>query len=367
MSIGALLRRRLGPARALVSACAAARWSPHSRLLIVPDSLGWSLDWDAKELALTCRRLGVRCRIDEQYARLRNQSVFFCSRYFLMNDDWLQMEHRVALPYYHGLPGSGHREFDACYEGLRRHHDRIARVQVTHTQMRAALLQTGIAADKVRLIPIGVNLNYFPLRTAAGRLEQRRRLGIPETAFCVGSFQKDGEGWQDGNTPKMVKGPDILVDVIARLRKAIPELCVLLSGPARGYVKRRLTQLGVPFRHAYVRHYPDVAQLYQACDLYLVTSRQEGGPKAVLEAMATGVPLVSARVGQAADLIRHGENGWLADVEDVAALVHWAECAHRDAGHLAPVIQAGRRTAEANAYPALDGLWREFMRGFVGQ
>ena len=47
----------------------------------------------------------------------------------------------------------------------------------------------------------------------------------------------------------------------------------------------------------------------------------EGGPRAALEAMATGVPLVSTRVGQAADLVRHGENGWLADVDDPALVI----------------------------------------------
>ena len=59
------------------------------------------------------------------------------------------------------------------------------------------------------------------------------------------------------------------------------------------------------------------SQAYEAIDVCLVTSRDEGGPRAVLEAMATGIPLVTTRVGQASDLVRHGENGWLVDVEDV--------------------------------------------------
>jgi glycosyltransferase involved in cell wall biosynthesis len=55
-------------------------------------------------------------------------------------------------------------------------------------------------------------------------------------------------------------------------------------------------------------------------DLYLVTSRTEGGPKAILEAMATGVPIVSTKVGMAPDIIKEGYNGLLAEVEDVAML-----------------------------------------------
>ena len=55
-------------------------------------------------------------------------------------------------------------------------------------------------------------------------------------------------------------------------------------------------------------------------DLYLVTSRVEGGPKAILEAMAAGIPTVSTKVGMTPDIIKEGYNGLLADVKDVEAL-----------------------------------------------
>jgi glycosyltransferase involved in cell wall biosynthesis len=96
---------------------------------------------------------------------------------------------------------------------------------------------------------------------------------------------------------------------------------VLLGGPARGYVRKGLERLGI--RHAY--HYaPDrdeLAKLYHPLDLYLVTSREEGGPMALMESMASGVPVVSTRVGMAPDLIEDGVSGALVDVEDVPAIV----------------------------------------------
>ena len=61
--------------------------------------------------------------------------------------------------------------------------------------------------------------------------------------------------------------------------------------------------------------------MYPAIDVCLVASRDEGGPRAVLESMATRVPLVTTRVGQAADLVRSGENGWMVEPEDVDGLV----------------------------------------------
>ena len=132
----------------------------------------------------------------------------------------------------------------------------------------------------------------------------------------VGSFQKDGVGWGDGQEPKLIKGPDVFLEAMELLRIRVPELFVLLSGPARGYVKTGLDRLGVPFKHLYVDSYPEVGQLFQALDAYIVSSRQEGGPKAVLESMASGVPLVTTRVGQAMDLVHHDVNGWMVESED---------------------------------------------------
>ena len=98
----------------------------------------------------------------------------------------------------------------------------------------------------------------------------------------------------------------------------------------------------------------------------VVASRDEGGPRAVLEAMATGAPLVSTRVGQAADLVRDGENGWLVEVEDVEALVEVAaRVASAPAAELERMRAAGRRTAEETSYVALRPRWRDLLTGFV--
>ena len=78
---------------------------------------------------------------------------------------------------------------------------------------------------------------------------------------------------------------------------------MLLTGPSRGYVKAGLDRAR---RAVPPRVLPDVdavARAYDAIDVCVVASREEGGPRAVLESMATGVPLVTTRVGQAADLV----------------------------------------------------------------
>jgi glycosyltransferase involved in cell wall biosynthesis len=189
----------------------------------------------------------------------------------------------------------------------------------------------------------------------------RRALGLPDSAFVVGSFQKDGDGWGEGTTPKLVKGPDLLVQALARAKREVPALHVLLSGPARGYVKAGLAEAGIPFVHRQLDRYEDVGGLYHALDAYLVSSRQEGGPKAVLESMASGVPLVSTRVGQAMDLVRHEENAFMVEPEDVEGLAHWLG----RVAHGVDVRAAGFETAAQHTYDAQRPLWRDLLSGFV--
>jgi glycosyltransferase involved in cell wall biosynthesis len=146
----------------------------------------------------------------------------------------------------------------------------------------------------------------------------------------------------------------------------VPELHLLLTGPARGYVRAGLERLGIPHRHVHLPDVESVAQVYPAIDVCLVTSRDEGGPRAVLEAMATRVSLVTTKVGQAADLVRHGENGWMVEPEDVEGLVDCVlRVATAGAPDLDPVLEAGRAVAEATSYDALRPSWRALLDGFV--
>jgi glycosyltransferase involved in cell wall biosynthesis len=194
----------------------------------------------------------------------------------------------------------------------------------------------------------------------------RRAFDLPDSAFVVGSFQKDGVGWDEGLEPKLIKGPDVLVDVAARVHAKVSDLVVLLTGPSRGYVKAGLERAGVPYRHVLLPDVDAVARAYEAIDVCLVASRDEGGPRAVLESMATGVPLVTTRVGQAADLVQHDVNGWMVEVEDVEALTDAVvHVAHAPVEELEHVRAAGRATAEINSYPALRPRWRALLDGFV--
>ena len=339
-------------------------WPDHSRLFALGDRGSWSVEEDAEHLAATARRLGLSVG-PAGWARFSaRQSIFLTSHFEALTPRWLESSHRLATAYLHGRPGTpGAPEFDESFEALRAHPDRISRIQVTHAEMHELVLSAGVPAEHVHQIPIGVDLENFPLGDEELQARARDELGLPTEAFVVGSFQKDGVGWADGSEPKLVKGPDVLVSALRCLQPIVPGLLVLLTGPARGYVRHELENFGIPYRHVEARSRRDLARTYHALDVYLVTSRQEGGPKAVLEAMAAGSPLVSTRVGQAGELIEHGRNGWLVDTDDAEALADWA--ARVADGVPEGLSEAGRETAERYALDQLDGLWARLLEGFV--
>lgn len=207
------------------------------------------------------------------------------------------------------------------------------------------LVQYGVTEEKIVVIPLGVDLTkYYPFDSNAERLKLRAQIGVKEGQIVVGSFQKDGNGWGKGVEPKLIKGPDVFCNVIEKLASKY-DIFVLLSGPARGYVKKRLEEAGIPYYHTYLEDPDDVARLYQLIDIYLVTSREEGGPKAILESMASGVPIVTTKVGMAPDIIKSDINGVMVDVEDENGIINAFERIVMDSPYRKRLIEGGLSTA----------------------
>jgi len=371
MSAAEQVRRILAPVGRPVRRAVVGRrtrgWAPHTRLFIGQEATEWVLSYEARQLVRTARALGVELGPPAWINAVAGQSIFHQSQFTLLLHDFERHGNNLGFAYFHGRPHTpGMPEFDACFDAMRKRHAEIDRVQVTNRAMEELVRGTGMAPEKVHRIPIGIDVDTFLLRAPEAARDARSRFDLPAFAFVVGSFQKDGVGWGEGLEPKLIKGPDVLLSVAERLRDLVPELCFLLTGPSRGYVRAGLERLGIPYRHALLDVVDAVATAYAAIDACVVASRDEGGPRAVLESMATGVPLVTTRVGQAADLVAHGVNGWMVDVEDVEGLAgSLAHVAGAPPDELERMRVAGRVTAEENSYPALRLRWRALLEGFV--
>jgi glycosyltransferase involved in cell wall biosynthesis len=341
-------------------------WPDRSRLFVLGDELGWALDDEAAYVSAVAREAGYALGPPSWARFTRRQVVFHTSHFAALDPRWTGSSHRLGMAYFHGRPGTpGFPEFDRAYESLARDPDRFERIQVTHREMELLAVDEGVDPTRVHRIPIGIELARFPLGDAARRAAARAALGLEPDAFVVGSFQKDGVGMGDGAEPKAIKGPDVLVEALALVHGELDRLVVLLTGPARGYVRAELERRGVPHVHRLLPDRDGLTAAYHALDAYLVASRQEGGPKSVLESMATGVPLVTTRAGQAPDLVVEGVNGNLVDVDDSVGLAAGLLQLERDPALAAAFGAAGRVTAEENSHVALAPRWRTLLDGFA--
>lgn len=178
---------------------------------------------------------------------------------------------------------------------------------------RDIMIKRGLDANKIIVIPIGIDVSRFNFNNAI-RKQIREEIGVSDSQIVIGSFQKDGNGWEEGLEPKLIKGPDLFCDAVIEIHKK-HDVFVLLTGPARGYVKKRLHEAGIPFYHKMLDNYYDISNYYNALDVYFVASRLEGGPRAPMEAMASGVPVISTKVGQVPELIEDRRNGLMVDFE----------------------------------------------------
>jgi len=163
--------------------------------------------------------------------------------------------------------------------------------------------------SKVRIIENGVDLSAFH-PDAQTRREVRAELGLPEQAWVVGTV---GRLVTD-------KNPNLLLTAAAPLLGPQARLLFVGEGPlASGLRSLAVGYSAAPWVH-FLGARPDVARLLTAFDVFALSSRTEGLPLALLEAMAVGLPIVATTVGGVPDVVRDDFSGKLVPSGDAAAL-----------------------------------------------
>jgi glycosyltransferase involved in cell wall biosynthesis len=293
--------------------------APFSVVYLV-ENANWSIKWDGVHTTKYLRTIGRKAVIDISSRFQAGKILHYGSSYVFETQFFKSTgrHNKHIVTFFHGRYGEDPL-LDKRFDLLKANIANIDAVAYANTIMRARLIELGVPDNKLFHVPIGVDLDVFKPLSSEERQRRRKALGIPEGAFVIGSFQKDGQGWGEGFVPKLIKGPDIFVEAVAAVAKTRPVFC-LLSGPARGYVKKGLEAADIPYLHEYYDNPDDVVGLYQLLDAYLVSSREEGGPKSILESLACGVPLVTTDVGMARDVLEGQNCGFICASEDVKAL-----------------------------------------------
>jgi glycosyltransferase involved in cell wall biosynthesis len=226
-------------------------------------------------------------------------------------------------------------------------------------EVRDDLVALGVApASKFTVVRLGIDLPRRVDNDAAQRREARRQMGLRDEAFVV--------GWVGRMTA--VKRTELVVRALQDLVARNVDAFVVLvgDGPDRDQLERYAHELGVIKRCLFLGYQEDVARFYDAIDVLVLPSINEGTPVSVIEALAARRPAVATRVGGVPDVVRDGIDGFLVDADDVDALAtRLAELAADpelrarmgEAGH-ARVIE---RYAVARLVDDVDRLYRELL------
>lgn len=179
------------------------------------------------------------------------------------------------------------------------------------------LVNDGYDAEHVYFIPNGVA--EVPERTPQQRMTAREALG---TAHPVLALSKDTKLAVYTGRLSEEKGLTCLVDAWARVLRdrSNTRLWLVGEGPLRDRLAEQIERLHIRGRCVLVGSFDSVEELLAAADLFVLPSREEGMSVALLEAMATGLPIVASDIPGNRTLITDGENGLLARPDDPESL-----------------------------------------------
>jgi glycosyltransferase involved in cell wall biosynthesis len=203
------------------------------------------------------------------------------------------------------------RPTHALYVGLERMASRWtdAFVAVSEENIRTGVREGIFRRERCRVIRSGFDTARF---LAGSRAAGRNILGIPEGVPVVGTVA----------VFKRQKSPLDFVETARRVASEIPDSRFVMvgDGELRGEAERAVAAIGMSDRFSFLGWRPEVPELMAAFDVFLLTSRWEGLPKVVPQALIAGCPVVATAVDGTREIVDPGVDGVLAGPGDVEVL-----------------------------------------------
>ncbi len=233
----------------------------------------------------------------------------------------------------HGFAGGGWK--NRLYERLQcRAFRKFEAVVAVSRALAQHLARRGVPAERIHVVPNAWHQPAVLLERAAAR----QILGIPERRFVI--------GWVGRLSCE--KGLDVLLEALPHLADVPVVVSVLGTGHARAVLDDRARALRIGDRLTWHGPVADAARLFAAFDVFVLSSRTEGSPIVLFEAMAAGIPIVATRVGGVPDVVSSAEAA-LVPADDPLALAAGVRTVYRD-----------RKAARVRAGRARERLQREF-------
>ncbi len=210
---------------------------------------------------------------------------------------------------------------------------RAARVVAVSEGAARSCLALGVPESRIALLP-----NPYP--DWAAELAARRAAPVagPLRLLTVGSLHR-------------VKGSDLVPAIAERAGEAVASWTLVGDGPERAGIEAELNERGLSSRVRVAGFEPEPSRQYESADLYVMPSRAEGLPLSLLEAMASGVPVLASRCGESVESLLDATPpaGALTEAGDVAAMAAAITALAAHPARRAVLAAEGRRLAEAFA------------------
>jgi glycosyltransferase involved in cell wall biosynthesis len=191
-----------------------------------------------------------------------------------------------------------------------------AGVLAVSARQREAWLRAGrLPAERVAVVHNGIDTDDFaPTETPAReRVLARRELGVPDDAPLA-------------MTVAVLRGPDkgidVLLDAVPAVLERVPDarFVVVGGGPMEQRFRDLARMAGLVGRVSFTGYRRDTARLLRSADAFVLPSRVDPLPTAILEAMAAGLPVVSTAVGGVPEIVDASRTGMLVAPGDASAL-----------------------------------------------
>ena len=282
-------------------------------ILLIPDVAGWILGTWSKKIDEYNRDkyrfiIFPSMEIDERktlfYELLEKADVVHC----LGQSVFSHVRKIIAAAPLKTLPKIISSVYHVVEDSLIQENLTADRIMVMCRKYYDYLLGKGVSREKLFMIHIGVDTDFF---RPMDKRQARRDLGLPGEMFAIGYSGKFSK--EPGNR----KGTDFLLKILSSFASdRYKDLRLIISGPKwQDYVCNG----GFPPEKIIFMEYlpPEkMNRYYNALDVLLVTSRIEGGPAPLFEAMSCGISVVSTPVGMVPDYVRDQQNGYLIDFDD---------------------------------------------------
>lgn len=257
--------------------------------------------------------------------------------------------HHAAQDRLHGFtePAALHRRITAVKDA----EIELADAVITVSELaRDTYLEAGLPPERVLAIPLGADTDLFSL-------------GAPEIA----GIGAGPGGFTFVFSGAMIrrKGFDLLLEAFDRVRAEAPDVRLVIAGPggdAAGALERydgRGIERTGPLPQS------ELARVFRTADCLVLPSRNDSFGMVVVEALASGLPVIASRMVGAKDLIAEGESGWVVPVEDAGALARRMAWCAENRGVVAGMRPACRRAAEAATWPAYHRRFAAAITAFL--